>query len=725
MATGLLNIGLTGLSAAQYGMTTTQHNIANVNTTGYNRQQIGQATNIALATGSGYMGQGVSVTTVKRVYDQFLTSQINKTQTSVSALDAYAGQIEQIDSMLADNTSGLTPAMQDFFQGVQDLSANASLLSSRQSMASTAQSLVSRFQSMDGQLEQLYDGVNSELDSSVGEINAYSKQIADMNQRIKLAQAANNQPANDLMDQRDQLIADLSQRINITTYTDSNGDFNVFTGSGQQLVAGRNTRELTTTQSKTDPSRLTVALKGLNGGPDETLPEDLITGGTVGGVLKFRNETLDKTSNQLGQVAVSLALTMNAQQALGQDLNGASQLNGTGFQSNFFTLPTPGVRGESDNTGTGSPAVTFADPGGNPASGNFSTAVTTSDYQLAFDGTNYTLTRLSDNTKSSSATLAGLNQDGLEFANPASGTIAAGDSFLIQPTRGMASQISVNPVIAGDVSKIAAASPARLSSLSATDKTNSKVNAGSMSASVSVGPDYQSALSGSLSKTSTATTDTVKDIRISFSGGNLSLAQETITTNKVAVPPTTTSSSAAYTLPAGTTLYATYGASTATPVSVTPGSIPFNNASSNTLTQLSLRDGSGNVLMTVDLKGTPVAGDEFRLELNGGGVSDNSNALKMAKLQTQATTNNGQSTFQAAYAQMVSSVGSMTKQVQVTSQAQTALLEQNQATRDSLSGVNLDEEAVNLVKYQQAYQASAKMVSMGSDMFNTLLQVLS
>lgn len=691
----LLNIGVTGLTAAQYGMATTQHNIANVNTTGYSRQQVNQATNIAIATGSGYLGQGVSVTSVKRVYDQFLTAQINKAQTQASAYDAYGSEVSQIDSMLADSTSGLTPAVQDFFKGVQDLSANASQLSARQSMVSTAQALTTRFSSMDGQLKQLYGQVNSEIESSVSEINTYSKQIGDLNQRIKLAEAATNQPANDLLDQRDQLITDLSKRINITTYTDSNGDFNVFTGSGQQLVVGQNSRNLKAVQSTTDASKLTVALEGINGNPDEQLPESMITGGTLGGVMKFRSETLDKTSNQLGQVAVSMALTLNAQQALGQDLNGASALSGTGFQSSFFNIGTPTVVSNSGNAATTPiPTVNFAAATLNSSGTNYQTSLTGSDYKLTMNsGSSFTLTRLSDNASWNATNLSGLNQDGLSFTDLTAAqqaTVTAGNSFLIEPTRGQASNISVNSVIAGDVSKIAAASPVRAKSA----PTTGTVNNGTMTMSASVGPGYSTALSGSISASSS--------ISVNYNSGSGNLTFSSI--------------------PAGTTLYATYASGTAASVATSPAVALASGG--QTLTQLSLRDASGNTVLKLDVTGTPANGDNFSIQLNSGAVSDNSNALKIAKLQTQSTMNGGTSTYQGAYAQLVSTVGNTTKQVQVSGEAQTALLEQTQATRDSLAGVNLDEEAANLIKYQQAYQASAKMLSMGSELFNSLLQAM-
>src|SRR5574343_699062 len=154
---GIFSIGVSGLNAAQMGLLATEHNVVNANTPGYSRQAAIQATNVAINTGSGAIGQGVHVVTVKRMYDQYLTSQVNSAQTQVSELDAYYGLINQIDSMLADPDAGLSPALQDFFSGVQDVATNPSLLPSRQSMISSAETLVNRFQNIDTTLSQLAD----------------------------------------------------------------------------------------------------------------------------------------------------------------------------------------------------------------------------------------------------------------------------------------------------------------------------------------------------------------------------------------------------------------------------------------------------------------------------------------------------------------------------------------------------------------------------------------
>lgn len=254
MSTGIYSIGISGVSAAQLGLLTTEHNVVNASTPGYTRQRTVQATNIAVNTGAGAIGQGVHVQTIQRMYDKYLTAQVNTAQTSLSQIEAYYTEIKQIDNLLADPSAGLTPALQDFFSGVQQVATNPSLLSARESMISSAQTLVSRFHSIESRLGELSSDVNGKIQDSVSSINSYATEIADLNQRIILAESAYGQPANDLLDQRDLLINELNKLVKVSTSTNSNGSFNVFIGTGQQLVVGNHAMSMTASASSADPT---------------------------------------------------------------------------------------------------------------------------------------------------------------------------------------------------------------------------------------------------------------------------------------------------------------------------------------------------------------------------------------------------------------------------------------------------------------------------------------
>ena len=259
MGSSLFNIGLTGLNAAQAGLVTTSHNIANAGTAGYSRQSTVQSTNPAMFTGSGFFGEGTRVDTVKRAYNAFLNNQVLSADTKFNEYDTYSTEISQIDNMLADTTVGLSPALQSFFSGVQEVAANPSSIPARQSMISTAQGLASRLNNLSQRLDDVRSGIETQISDTVSTISTYAKDIADINNKIMIAQQAGSaQPANDLLDQRDQLVQELNKLVRVSTNVDSDGAMSVFIGTGQPLVVGSNPTTLKALPSTADPSRVGI-----------------------------------------------------------------------------------------------------------------------------------------------------------------------------------------------------------------------------------------------------------------------------------------------------------------------------------------------------------------------------------------------------------------------------------------------------------------------------------
>lgn len=643
----LLNTGVTAIATAQLGLATTQHNIANANTVGYSRQAIMQATNVGIMTGAGSVGQGVHVNTILRSYSAVLNGQLNTAQTKSSELNAYYSMASRIDNLLADKNSGLSPVMADFFKGVQDVAANPSLSSARQSMLSAAQAMTTRFQTLEGRLAQLYDETNTQVRDTVGVINTYSKQIANLNEQIVALSSGLGQPPNDLLDQRDQLVLDMSKLVRVSSVMDSQGNLNIFAGSGQQLVVGNQVMELEARPSASQPERFVVGLKG---SPVE-FPESYLNGGSLGGLFSFRSEVLDAAANSLGQVAATIAMTVNAQQALGQDLLG-DVAGDTGFVSSFFTIGQPKYIESTSNTGSGSVTGFTFDPLTQSANGNFFSSVTASDYELRFTaGGNYSVTRLSDGLEVASGVegaTTSISFDGLTLN--LSGGHAAGDVYQLQPTREIARNIGINQAIAGDVRRIAAAAPMR------TEQNPANTGAATLSQGT-VAPGYDlSALPLTLDIVNNAGTLEIHGLP----GGPVTYSGET--------------------------------------------SISFDG-------------------MSFTLSAGAVAGDAFTIRDNDGGVADARNIVLMGSLQTANTTAGGTATYQVTYAQLVSQVGTQTKMALVNGNAQQVLLEQTMQSRDSLAGVNLDEEAANLIKYQQSYQAAARMMDTAAKLFDTLLTI--
>jgi flagellar hook-associated protein 1 len=631
-----LSIGVSGLNAASIGLATTSHNIANASTPGYNRQVIVQASNFASLTGAGFIGQGTHVETVKRVYSQYISQQVLTAQTGAAEMDSYYQQISQIDNILGDASSGLSSAMSGFFKGIQAVSADPSSISARQSMLSTAQTLVARFESLNQRMAEIRDGVSSQITSEASSISSYASQIADINQRILMAQAGSpNQQPNDLLDQRDQLIADLNKEVRISTVTQSDGTMSVFFGNGQPLVVGTEAYSLASGPSASDPGKTVVMLKA-PGGTMTEIPESQITGGTLGGLISFRNDSLDAAQNALGRIAISLTQTFNDQHMLGQDLNGT-------LGSEFFSVSDPTWNSSSSNTGSAALSVTFA--------ANAATNLTTSDYSLSYDGTNYTLTRLSDNQSWTGATAAAVATTANQgFDLSLSGAIASGDSFKIEPTRAGASSISVAIT---DARNIAAAAPIR------TVASTNNAGTGSISA-------------GTVNTPAPPNTNLQQTVTITFTDA---------------------------------THFNVVGTGTGNPVGVAysaGGDVTYNG-------------------WTMQISGTPEAGDVFTVSTNTNGVSDNRNAVALGALQAGHTMLGGSASYVDAYAQLVSEVGNKTREVKSLGASQQALADSAVATQQSMSGVNLDEEAANLLRYQQAYQAAAKTIEIASKVFDSIL----
>lgn len=647
---GIYGIGVQALNAAQLSLLTAEHNIANVNNPGFRRQQVVQSTNFALPSSAGYVGQGAQVETIRRLYNNFLDDQVLSASSQSEFYNAYYGAIKQIDNVLADPNAGLSPAIQDFFRGVNAVANDPASVPGRQALLSGAEALVARFQSISSRLETIRNGVDTQLESIVTNINSYGAQIADLNQKIVTAQSLVGQPPNDLLDQRDQLIAKLNEQVRVSTVKQDDGSYNIFIGSGQSLVVGVSTFTLAVQDDPADLEQKNIVYS--QGGNFIKIPQaSLENGGVLGGLLSFRRNTLEGAQNALGRVSIALAQTVNNQNQLGQDLNGA-------LGGNLFSLAStsPTIYANSGNS-SGAALLTATLSSG--AAG----ALTTSNYNLVYSSasSNYTLTRVSDGTQTVISSLPS-TVDGVTIAL-SSGTPATGDKWLLLPTRFGARDISV---ATSDPNKIAAAAPIR-TARSTANTGNASINLGSVNTASQ--PPLNSNLQNSVTITFTsASTFNVNDT--------------------------------------------TLGSSLATGVAYTAGgAITYNG-------------------WTVAISGVPAASDTFTIATNTGGIGDNRNALALAALQTTNKLANNTSgtpttTYQGAYAQLASIVGNKTRENQVNSASQQTLLNDTRKTEQQLSGVNLDEEAANLLRFQQAYQAAAKMVQVGSTLFDTILAIRS
>ncbi|RZT09010.1 flagellar hook-associated protein 1 FlgK [Duganella sp. CF402] len=647
----LLSIGKSGLLAAQVGLSTTGNNITNANSVGYNRQVAIQGDTGTQYQGFGYVGSGTEVEAVRRYYDNFLATSLRNAESNQASLDAYSAQIGQIDNLLADPTAGLSPALQDFFNGVQDATASPASAAARQSLLSNAESLASRFQGMAARLTEIASGVNNQISSNVGEINAYAKQIADINLTIAGLTTSQAEP-NDLLDKRDQMLTELNKLVKISVLPGDNNMLNVSFGTGQPLVVANKAFQLGTSTSPTDVSRVTLGYV-TDGGAFTELPDKVFTGGQLGGLMEFRDGPMDRAQNSLGQVAAGLATAFNAQHVLGQDENG-------NLGTNFFNPIQAYVGTNSRNSPASTADVT--------ATVTDASALTASDYSVDFDGTNFNVTRLSDGK------ITQINPypqttpqviDGVAYS--ITGTGAQNDNFLVRPTYNAAKDFSV---AIKDRDKIALAAPIATAAPT-TNAGNGKITAGTVDSNYLL-PGNQ------VTSASTLTYDKASNTFSGFPAGQ----DVTVTVN-------------------GTATVFTAG----TPVDYTDGAtISF-----------------GGVSFTIS--GAPADQDSFTVGPNTSGVGDSRNGALLAGLQTKNILDNGKATFQTTYAQMVNYVGTKAREAQISGTAADAAVKQATNAQQGVSGVNLDEEAANLLRYQQAYQASGKVMQVASQLFDTLLSL--
>lgn len=543
----LFNLAISGLNSAQAGLTTTGHNVSNAATPGFTRQQVLLSTSGGQGTAAGYFGRGVQVDTVRRMYDSFLTGQLNTSKTTGAALDAYESQITQINNLFGDKTVGIAPAIQTFFASINAVASAPADPAARQEMIGRSTNLATQLNSANAFLGNLREGVNTQLATTVQQINSYVERISDLNQQITNATASiQGQPPNDLLDQRDQLVSELNQIVKVNVSEQGN-QINLSVGNGQTLLAGTRSYALHTVQSAADPTRVSVAYTL----PDSTvveLADNQIDGGSLGGLLQFRSESLDKVQNDLGRMAAGLAIAFNAQHAQGLTANGSPGAD------DFFAITAPPAIENAKNTGTGAISSTFTD----------ANQLTGGDYKISFDGTNYQVTRMADGSAVATTANPGPppSLDTAEgFSLQTSGTPVAGDSWIFQPTRNVARDIAVTVTNPGDIA--------------AADAT--------------------------------------------------------------------------------------------------------------------------------------------------GGSANGSNALKLAQLQTAKTLGGGTMSVNEAFSQLVNQVGVQTQRVQVAAKAQDTLVSQNLAAQQGVSGVNLNEEYISLERYLEQYRASARLIEVGTTLFDTLL----
>ncbi len=673
----LLSIGLSGLSASKTQLSITGHNITNVNTPGYSRQDASQATRSPQFSGAGYIGSGTSLVDVRRSYSEFLTSQLRSSTSLNSDVEAYKSQIDQLDSLLAGTTTGITPSLQKFFSALQTAAEDPANIPARQLVLAEAEGLARRFNTVYDRLSEQNSFTNKQMSAVTDQVNRLAGSIGSLNEAIAIA-AANGKQPNDLLDARDEAVRQLSGYIGVTVVPQDDSSFNVFIGSGQPLVVGSTVAKLEVVPGQGDPNRHEVQF--ISGGSRQGITSQ-ITGGELGGLIRYREEVLDSTMNSLGRLSLAVSDQVNTQLRQGLDLKGdvGEALFGNYNEPALAKLRVNAFAGNSN----AQPVLNITDP----------SVLTTSDYLMEYDASGPKVRRLSDNqlmnvtdTTPPTGVLTITDKAGVDqgfqvvLGSPAP---VADDKFSLQPTRRGAADIKAT---LDQADQLAFAAPVRAES----NLQNAGTGAiGQPNMTAGPSPISISALQGLFGSNGATLTFTEPDA-VTITGGTAQFRSVDDSTT----PPTVSYSATA---------------------TIQPGQ-------SNSLVV-----GDANYQFEFSLSGTPKDNDRFAMAFNQSGVSDNRNALKLVDLQTKQTVgvdaavNGSGFSFTDGYGELVERVGTLTAQARMDSEATGSILKQATDNRDSLSAVNLDEEAANLIKFEQYYNASAQIIQVARSLFDTLI----
>lgn len=654
----LLSVGVTGLSVSQTYLTVTGNNIANANNPAYSRQRAELATVPEQFVGVGYLGNGASVENIARVADQFLVKQIALDTSTFNSLDVFSTNMDQIDRLLADGLSGLSPGIDGFFAAIETAAQDPTSVPARQLVLSNGEGLVERFNTLYERVAQQNLAVNDQLNSLTAQVTALAEAIANLNADIEEQIARSNGAIpNNSLDQRDELIRRLSELVSVQVIEQDSGSVNVFIGRGQNLVVGSTSNELGIEASTRNPGTFEITFTGTNGVPQQVT--DFVSGGKVGGLLEFRSEIIDQSFNALGRLALGITAAVNEQSQRGVDLEG--NLGGLIFQD---ISNTPQVIADRNND-TVTPTVATAVV-------SDIDQLTTSDYVVIFDtATDYTILRSEDNTSITGTVGAfpdTVSIDGVDITF-SGGAADAGDTYYVRPTRNGANNINM---------EIRRPQELALASAILTNADIGNIGTGE----ISLG----------------------EVINVRDSTGTL--LSEFATPGQLSPPILIrfTSATAYDILDSGT------GATVSTGNSFIPGIV--NTVSFGT-----------PAAYQVEINGAPQTGDEFTINYNATGIGDNRNAVAIGALRISNELDSGSLSFEDAYGRLVESIGARTAQVQTSRDASESLLIQTQANRDAISGVSLEEEAANLIQFEQSYSANAQVVNVARQLFDTLLAI--
>ncbi|MBE0367379.1 flagellar hook-associated protein FlgK [Pseudoalteromonas aurantia] len=670
MSFNLMNIGTSGIRASTELLQTTSKNISNLNTKGYIRERTEHSTMVG-----NQVGRGETV----RLINEFAQKQLNRDISNKTYYEQFVTEASRVDTLFAEDSNSLNKSINSLFNNLQEAMNQPSSRVTRGLFLTDAENLTEQMDRLSGIVFDQGNIVNQQLDLFANEANNLIQKVSDLNAQVaSLNTPTGTKASSSVLNERDQAISDLAELVDIETLDGPNGEKLVFLGSGQALVMENGTFNAFSLAGDPDPNVRDLKLDVKDGQAVALEVNSSTLKGKIGGLLAFRDEILQPAQNQLGQIGIALADAFNEQNKKGMDLDG--NLGGE-----LFKIPTTTAFPYKANNAASTVTVTATLEAGKGKE------IPATDFKV-IKGAGTAVTVVPVDSKGNTigtASTGNITPPGnIVFTGPATppdtfgleisfsaGVTNTNDSFLIK----LNAHAAANIELATDrPEKLALAAPIR-----------TKTDAGNTGdGNITV---------GTVSNTGTGSNFTA--------GPPPSLTNGTITLQKTAVANqyTVTDGSGTVTFlapPPAENILSTAGA-------------PFNTYG-----------------FDFNIEGNVSPGDSFQVEFNTGGFDDNRNGLALSKLQSgelvrenviTTTTADNLQTFNEAYAGLVTDVGVVANQAKTNGAAFEALAAQSEAWFESMSGVNLDEEAANLLRFQQSYSASAQIISTARTIFDTLL----
>jgi flagellar hook-associated protein 1 FlgK len=685
------NVGVTALRTSQAALQVIGHNIANVNTSGFSRQNVSLEQIPGQKFGNGFFGKGVEIASIDRSYNQFLTREANLTAASAAAASERYQRMQKLEQLFPMGEAGLGRQLNGFLNAWADVVASPTNQTARGVVLTRADEFARRINQTASQLDELRSTTRVQIESSISAANRLSSSIASINQRIVDAFASGRAP-NDLLDQRDRLIAELNQIVEVRTLDADDRSITVFAANSVPLVLGNRSTDLVGSESVSVQGRYTLGF----GSETVVINEELLAGGSLKGLLSFYNDDVADVRNQLGRLALSTVELINRQHQAGLDLNGHPGLNVFNPISlnNTVQSLTPGVSSSHLSLAVIPVGVDSEAP----------TQFQASDYSVELTPSGVVIRRLSDDrfleaqpgggldfTASTPATVAftggppggTIDFDGLRLTD--NGT-SAGESFVLKPFSRIADQV-----------QLALTSPSQLAVASPLV--------------IQAGPSNQGTL------------EVESIVRLPFGAPASATPQSDVTLSFDASGGFTLTATAPPVAPGA--IQVRRGGELLTP----PGG-PFEFVSGAEL----VLELPGQAPISLNLRGAPGANDTFVIRpANPNAQLPPPDPLRPV-FDVRSNAGNGRAllamrdldaldgyTLSDGYIPVFAAVSSSIQIAQADSEFATRVADQAEAARANQAGVNLDEEAARLLQFQQSYQASARYLQSMQAIFDTLL----